>query len=307
VPDVLILRVGALGDLLLLRPAIGLLCGAGYRVHVLAPAAPGLVLLGPAAASAVYASDGAELAAALASGFGDGPIARALAEADAVVAYTRSHALLGRLRARARRVIVRDPSPPASGVHAACWLAEAVAPLLPPHPPAATRPDAPLQFTDDEQRDAGARTSSLPPRFLAVHPGSGSLSKNWPLERFLEAAGRLARGERWLLIAGPAEPELRAPTGALLAREWPVRVLGAALARAGLHLGNDAGVSHLAAAAGAPTLALFGPTDPDTWAPVGRSVRTLRAPGGSLAGIAVDEVVREAGRLRSAASGLPSG
>ena len=61
-----------------------------------------------------------------------------------------------------------------------------------------------------------------------------------------------------------------------------MRTLGAALSRAGLFLGNDSGASHLAAASGAPTLALFGPTDPALWAPVGPSVATLRAPRGVL-------------------------
>ena len=68
-------------------------------------------------------------------------------------------------------------------------------------------------------------------------------------------------------------------------------MLGAALARAGLFLGNDAGVSHLAAATGAPTLALFGPTDPALWAPVGPRVATLRAPSASLAALDLEAVV----------------
>ena len=307
--DVLLVRAGALGDLLLLRPAIALLRAAGHRVRLLAPEVPGRVLLGPDAACCVLASDGAELAAALASGFGDGPIGRALAEADAVVAFTRSDALLARLRERARLLLPHDPRPPARGVHAARWLAGAVSPLVSAGQPAATclSDVRPLAFTEPEQREAAARVGSLPARFVAVHPGSGSASKNWPLDRFLDAARRLAGGQRFLLIAGPAEPDLSPPEAALLARDWPVRVLGAALARAGLYLGNDAGVSHLASAAGAPTLALFGPTDPGTWAPIGPRVATLRAPAATLAELDVDSVVGEAERLRSAASGLPSG
>ena len=70
----------------------------------------------------------------------------------------------------------------------------------------------------------------------------------------------------------------RGPLSTLVvARELPLRVLGAVLAEAGLFVGNDSGVSHLAAASGTPTLALFGPTDPAQWSPVGRSVRCLRA------------------------------
>jgi ADP-heptose:LPS heptosyltransferase len=166
----------------------------------------------------------------------------------------------------------------------------------------------PLAFTKEVRSDADARTAGLPRGFLAVHPGSGSPSKNWPLTRFLEAARSLSGASPWLLVAGPAEEVLVAPPGSILAREWPLRVLAAVLARAGLFLGNDAGITHLAAAAGAPTLALYGPTDPALWAPVGPRVLTLRAPGGSLAKLDLDDVVSAGVRLRSAASasGAPS-
>jgi ADP-heptose:LPS heptosyltransferase len=305
--DVLLVRSGALGDLLLLRPAIAALRSAGCSVHLLAPAPQASVLHGPAAADSVLPSDGLEVAAALAEGWHDGPVARALQEVDAVVAYTRSAPLVERLAQRARRLIVRDPTPPPSAGHASLWLARAVAPLLGSTPAPSLAAVSVLSFTVTEQREAVERTRALPPGFLAVHPGSGSPAKNWPATRFFETAGRLAGAHRWLLVAGPAEAGIATPPGAILAREWPLRVLGAALARAGLLLGNDAGVSHLAAAAGAPTLALFGPTDPATWAPVGPRVLTLRAANASLADLAVDEVVDAGRRLRSAASGLPSG
>jgi len=295
--------------LLLLRPTIAALAAAGPRVRLLAPEQPGSVLRGPGASDCVLALDRPEVAAALAEGFGDGPVARALAEADAVVAFTRSAPLVERLGERARRLIVRDPTPPALGPHAADWLLQAVAPLVsPPTTPGALRFVTPvLAFTEQESRDADARTGGLPRGFLAVHPGSGSPAKNWPMTRFLEAARKLSGASPWLLVAGPAEETLVAPRGSILAREWPLRVLGAALARAGLFLGNDSGVSHLAAAAGAPTLALFGPTDPAQWAPVGPRVATLRPPSASLADLDPDEVVGVGLRLRSAASGLPSG
>lgn len=306
--DVLLFRAGALGDLLLLRPTIAALRAAGCDgVQLLAPELPGGVLRGPGAADSVLPCDGLEVAAALAEGWRDGPVAQALEAVDAVVAYTRSAPLVERLAERARRLILHDPAPPASTGHAGLWLAQAVTPLL-DSAPAPRLADVPvLSFTDSELDEAAHRTRPLPPGFLAIHPGSGSPSKNWPTHRFCEAASRLAGEHPWLLVAGPAEAGIAAPRGAILAREWPLRVLGAALARAGLFLGNDAGVSHLAAAAGAPTLALFGPTDPSTWAPVGPRVLTLRAPNASLANLAVDEVVGAGRSFRSAASGLPSG
>jgi hypothetical protein len=219
--NVLLVRAGALGDLLLLRPTIAALGAAGHRVRLLAPEQPGSVLRGPGTAH-VLALDRAEVADALAEGFGDGPVARALSEADVVVAYTRSAPLLERLAERARRLIVHDPAPPAQGPHAADWLMRAVAPLMGPVPsPAARFPTPVLAFSEQECRDADARTAALPRGFLAVHPGSGSPSKNWPMPHFLEAARRLSGASPWLLVAGPAEEALVARRGARPRRPLP--------------------------------------------------------------------------------------
>ena len=166
-----------------------------------------------------------------------------------------------------------------------------------------------LAWSETDHEDAGERTRGLPPGFVAVHPGSGSPTKNWPIDRFAAVARRLAAGQPWLLVLGPAEAQMPDLEGSVVARSWPVRTLGAALSRAGLFLGNDSGASHLAAASGAPTLALFGPTDPALWAPVGPSVATLRAPRGVLAALTLEEVEDAALRLRatSAAYQPPAG
>jgi heptosyltransferase III len=50
------------------------------------------------------------------------------------------------------------------------------------------------------------------------------------------------------------------------------------LAGAALYIGNDSGITHLAAAVGIPVIALFGPTSPDIWAPRGPNVTVLREP-----------------------------
>ncbi|MEE9264659.1 MAG: glycosyltransferase family 9 protein, partial [Vicinamibacteria bacterium] len=62
------------------------------------------------------------------------------------------------------------------------------------------------------------------------------------------------------------------------------------LSQAGVYVGNDSGVSHLAAASGAPTIALFGPTDPSMWAPLGPQVEILPQ-------TASDQAVWEAARV----------
>lgn len=117
---------------------------------------------------------------------------------------------------------------------------------------------------------------------VVIHPGSGSLAKNWPVENFRAVAGALAargRGVTW--IAGPAEDERDGTAGeeygpGATLRDVSLLELARRLAGARLYLGNDSGVTHLAAALGVPTLAIFGPSDPCVWAPRGEWVRVVR-------------------------------
>jgi heptosyltransferase-3 len=238
--------------------------------------------------------EGLETAALLAGEVPRGRLGAVLAACDLVLAFTRSEPLLTALRSRAARVLAHDPAPPPDGPHASLWLAHSLEPMG----LAETAEPGTLVWSPADRRDAIERTPELPSGFVAVHPGSGSRSKNWPLERFAAVARRLAGGQPWLLVFGPAEAEMPDLEGSVVARSWPVRTLGATLARAGLVVGNDSGASHLAAASGAPTLALFGPTDPALWAPVGPSVETLRAPSGALTDLSVDAVAGAALRAR---------
>ena len=70
----------------------------------------------------------------------------------------------------------------------------------------------------------------------------------------------------------------------------PLHLLGAVLQRCAFFVGHDSGISHLAAAAGAKCLLLFGPTDPAVWAPANPDVNVLRAPGGLLQNLSVETV-----------------
>jgi len=137
---------------------------------------------------------------------------------------------------------------------------------------------------------------------IAVHPGSGGERKNWPIDRWAaldQALHRLAPTARLLLVGGEADRERlahlrRAWTGRALqeAVDMALPELAAILGRCRLFLGHDSGVSHIAAAAGAPSLLLFGPTDPDVWAPLSGRVSILRPPGGDLRLLALPTVAR---------------
>jgi hypothetical protein len=105
-------------------------------------------------------------------------------------------------------------------------------------------------------------------RFAVIHPFSGSARKNWPLERFRELARELEREMPVRWCSGPEDPPL--PEAA---RFDDLYQLACWLASASLYVGNDSGITHLAAAVGTPVLALFGPTDPAVWAPRGPHVQ----------------------------------
>jgi heptosyltransferase-3 len=126
---------------------------------------------------------------------------------------------------------------------------------------------------------------------LAIGPGSGSPSKNWPLSHYYEVARALAfeAGLKVVWLAGPAErPMLPYLQGLAAAQEqvvWanqPLKRVARLLSRTRVYLGGDSGLTHLAAAAGAHrVVALFGPTDPRVWAPWGEHITVLTPPGGA--------------------------
>jgi len=120
-------------------------------------------------------------------------------------------------------------------------------------------------------------------RILAIHPGSGSPRKNWPPENFARVADWAAERAGILLLSGPAErgaEEIRKAmkkAGPFVADNLPLTRLAGVLKWSRAYLGNDSGITHLAASLGVPTVALFGPTDPAVWGPRGIAVRILYA------------------------------
>jgi heptosyltransferase-3 len=170
----------------------------------------------------------------------------------------------------------------------------------------------------------------LPPLqqpILAIHPGSGSKEKNWPLENWIALLSRI-RGrslpegmdgsrEKFcslVVVCGEADQA----QSERLEREWnnsTVRFAKnlslpqlAAVLEKSVFIGHDSGISHLAAAAGAACILLFGPTDPNVWAPQNENARVLRAQSGRLSDLEVADVeaavaeTRHGGQTRHAAA-----
>jgi ADP-heptose:LPS heptosyltransferase len=277
---------------LLLRRAVFGLRLSRHRVGLLAPSAAGSALVGPGPGEARELLHWeSALTAGLFTGDVSSPLRDRLAAFDAAVAYTRSADLVHNLGRAVPQVEIHDPAPPPGAEHASRWLARPLASLGvhcgDEEPPA-------LQATTAEGEEAAALRGDLPERFLAVHPGSGSAAKSWPPDRFVRLLDGLGT-DRFLLIEGPADAEaaagLRRRSGAVTARGIRPRVLGALLAGAAAFVGNDSGVTHLAAAWGAPTVALFGPTDPAVWSPVGPRVAIVRSLSERMDAIAVDAVL----------------
>lgn len=101
---------------------------------------------------------------------------------------------------------------------------------------------------------------------LLIHAGSGSTVKNWegfpPLAHLWHQRGRV------MWIVGPADATPNASARDTIVHAQPLPRIAALLQRAPRYVGNDSGISHLAAAVGAHGLALFGASDPIVWGPL---------------------------------------
>jgi heptosyltransferase III len=130
------------------------------------------------------------------------------------------------------------------------------------------------------------------------HVGSGSSAKNWPAPSWSALVAKLEEQfDELLLVSGEADEVstaefLRTYRGSKLKvrSNLPILDLAHELAAADLFIGHDTGVTHLAAALAVPTIALFGPTDPMIWCPLGENVTMVASEDGLMATIAVEQV-----------------
>ncbi|GAC1433698.1 MAG: hypothetical protein PVS3B3_34940 [Ktedonobacteraceae bacterium] len=125
---------------------------------------------------------------------------------------------------------------------------------------------------------------------VAIHPGSGGASKCWPVAHFAAVITALwQQSVSVLLLAGPADTARLAaliqligtpPTPSLLKLvvNAPLVEVTEHLRHCKVYLGNDSGITHLAAMLGIPTVVLFGPSNPTVWRPMGPDVHVLHEP-----------------------------
>jgi heptosyltransferase-2 len=299
VKRILVIRGGAIGDFILTLPAIRLLREAfpsahleilGYK-HILALAE--MSGYADATRSIEYGP--------LASFFsGDGTLAPELVEYFAsfqqVVSYLfdPDQIFAANLKCAGVRNFLAGPGKMIGQEHAAWQLARPLETLA-------------LYLQDPAARIVPNEMREVDLGLLAIHPGSGSEAKNWPLERFVSLAGsflRQGKERKLLLIGGEAdedrltELEKSLPNERVrMAKDLSLPALANRLQNCGRFIGHDSGISHLAAAVGTPSLLLFGPTDPAIWAPPNPQVRILRSADLTMKGIELGDVLAALERL----------
>jgi ADP-heptose:LPS heptosyltransferase len=126
-----------------------------------------------------------------------------------------------------------------------------------------------------------------------VHAGAGSPAKRWAAAGFADVVGRWrAAGGDVIEIVGPADGAVP-PIADRRAIDWELDEVVALLARVDAYVGNDSGVTHLAGAAGARGIAVFGPTAARRWAPATDAIGALQAVESSAHGIDVSALAPE--------------
>jgi heptosyltransferase-3 len=156
----------------------------------------------------------------------------------------------------------------------------------------ADHPPAPRLWITPAQEEAAAALIPHGRPVLALGPTANWRGKIWPAERFVALAGRLAgdtasgplRGARIAVFGGPGERDIARPVLDALSADCRIDLVGGAdlptvtacLARCTLFVGNDSGLMHMAAAAGIPTIGLFGPSRPEHYGPWGARTAAVR-------------------------------
>jgi hypothetical protein len=210
----------------------------------------------------------------------DGPVER-VEGVDEVIDHLGGRTTAERLAEMFPGATVRSEAPPRGGLEAVRWLAV--------HPAG----------------KAGLRDTAQGP--VVIHAGAGGEAKRWPMERWRALADAISteRSTGVVALAGEAEREKFTDRDAAAFAQmggryvFELETLADQIRRASLFIGCDTGPTHLAAQLGVPTLALFGPTDPGAWAPVGPAVRVLAPPEPrGMAWLGVAEVLAAVQALR---------
>ena len=326
---VLVIRGGAIGDFILTLPALRALRETYPHAHVEILGYKHIVALAENRfyAQAVRSIEAGQLAGFFASN-SDLPtnLADYFASFDLILSYLYDpdHIFETNLRRCGVENLVRGPGKIGNLEHAAVQLSRPLKELA-----ISLNDFAAKLYPSAEDRDVASEfLRDCAPPIVALHPGSGSERKNWPLENWINLVNHLlgksasrsggfpaadlntrrARERRSLIVLGGDADETQL---ARLEREWktervrfaknlPLPHLATVLEQT-IFVGHDSGISHLAAAAGATCILLFGATDPKIWAPKNENVRVIRAPTQQIKDVDLASVIEAvAAALRAA-------
>jgi heptosyltransferase III len=296
---ILVIRGGAIGDFVLTLPAIKLLRDAFPRAHIEILGYRHIIALADRRfyADAIRSIESGTLAPFFAS---DAVLPVELTEYfgsfDLILSYLfdPDGIFYNNLKRCGLKTFIAGPSKLNGHEHAALQLARPLEQIGLHLKHSAAR----IYPSERDREFARNFIGDFKKPFIALHPGSGSKTKNWPIEEW-EKLGEhfFSNGCTVLVVAGEADEQRLA----VLETAWkdkPVRFAKnlplphlAALVETSVFIGHDSGISHIAAAVGARSILLFGSTGPAVWAPANEHVTVLRAPEGNLDSLAVDDVI----------------
>jgi heptosyltransferase-3 len=296
---ILLIRPGALGDTLLLVPALAQM--RGQAEITLAARMPGLEYLRPFAHECMdYERAGWH------NLFVDDPLPSGkppFPRIDLVVAFVndREGRVTNNLRIFLPQALIRVfPSSPRQDetIHAAFYLAKCMERSGCPLDPRTALEEAVRRPLLRDDSSAAERKG------IVFHPGSGGIAKNHPIDFWMTMVQtfkyRLSRSKSpFVLLLGPAEESFlsfyrqRYRDGEIEiifspGKEALVKLLGSAP----LYVGHDSGITHLAAMLGTPTIALFKSSRVDQWRPLGPRVKVMEEKESSL--VLIEEVCKSA-------------
>jgi len=317
---IVVYRPGALGDTLLTFPTLSALRSHWPHAHVtlICRADVHALALASGLIDRIYSHELAAWAWLFGSAQAPADLARETfggAGLALVWAPDTENNVASRLRGLgAHETLVAAPPPLiGSHQHIALQLLGALAPLgvaVAPDVNALSRALPVRRWPAEAQEEARTAWNALnqteQPR-IAIHPGSGSARKRWPAAHLAALLRDLQRDCAPVLIEGPQDGALVTEIltqvdGVPVVRELSVAGLAAFICDCALYVGDDSGPTHLAGMLGLPTVALFGPTDPACWAPLGPHVIMLQSATSHMDDLPVSVVLSAIRKLAGANS-----
>ena len=297
-PKILVIRGGAIGDFILTLPAIAALRAQFPQAHLEVLGYPHIVQLAVAGglvdraqpiearALAAFFARGGELSAEMKDYF---------SEFDLIISYLYDpdEHFLANLRRCTTAQYIAGPHRPneKENTHATKVY------LKPLERLAIFEADSVPRLLLDTTRNTQ--------QVLAIHPGSGSESKNWPETKWNELINQLVATIKFdlLLVGGEAEGDrlkrlakLTPSNRCKIVQSLPLAELAKQLQSCAGFVGHDSGITHLAAALGLPCIVLWADTLEEIWRPQGEKLTILRHEGG-IHEITVEQVMGELKRL----------